>query len=162
VIEHSQLPDVDSLERTRDSLIDVVRRFVDVFNRGELDRVMAMFAENGLYRTFEDEAWRGRQAIRRALAPQFRGVFGRIAFEELDLFVDPVAAKVALRWRCVHDFTARAESTMDDLRRRGWRALYGSFATWEGMDVLHVDAEGRVSEKHTYAKARLPRAHRGR
>jgi len=153
----------ENLSQRRDELVLTVRRFLSAFNDGDLDGSVAMFTEDGLYRTFEGVERRGRAAIRRELAPQFRGVYGRISFTELDLFVDPVSARAALRWRCVHDFRVAAGRGLDDLRRRGWRALYGHVASWEGADILHLEVggAGQVSAKHTYAKARLPLTRRG-
>jgi ketosteroid isomerase-like protein len=146
----------------RDGLIAAVRRFNDAFNRVDLDGAVALFAEDALYSTFEGRERRGRAAIRAELAPQFRGVYGRLTFDELDLYVDVDAAKASLRWRCHHDLRASARRPVDDVRRRAWRALYGRALTWEGMDILHLDrARGLVVAKHTFAKARLPRTRRG-
>lgn len=153
----------ENLSQRRDELVIGVRRFLAAFNDLDLDGSVAMFAEDALYRTFEGVERRGRAAIRRELAPQFRGVYGRISFEELELLVDPVSARAALRWRCVHDLSVPAQRGIDDLRRRAWRALYGDVASWEGADILHLGVGGacHVSAKHTYAKARLPRTRRG-
>jgi ketosteroid isomerase-like protein len=116
---------------------DLVLRFTDAFNRDDLDGVMAFFADHALYDEFNGRQSRGRAAIRAALVPQFRGDYGRIRFHTEDLFVDSRAEKALIRWRC---------SLEKDDRRRSWR----------GLDIIHV-RDGRVTEKHTYAKAEVPR-----
>ena len=116
---------------------DLVLRFTDAFNRDDLDGVMAFFADHALYDEFNGRQSRGRAAIRAALVPQFRGDYGRIRFHTEDLFVDARAEKALIRWRC---------SLEKDDRRRSWR----------GLDIIHV-RDGRVTEKHTYAKAEVPR-----
>ena len=78
----------------------------------------------------------GKQAIREAFAPQFRGDFGRIRFLTEDLFVDPESGKALIRWLCTLE---------SDGRSSGWR----------GLDILRFE-EGLLAEKHTYAKAKVP------
>jgi ketosteroid isomerase-like protein len=122
---------------SRAELEDLVLRFTDAFNRDDLDGVMAFLADDATYDEFNGRRSRGKAAIREAFVPQFRGDYGCIRFHTEDLFVDPGAGRVLIRWRC---------SVEKDGVRRGWR----------GLDVLHV-RDGRISEKHTYAKADVPR-----
>ena len=79
---------------------------------------------------------RGKQAIREAFAPQFRGDFGRIRFQAEDLFVDPESGKALIRWLCTLEREGRSS---------GWR----------GLDILRFE-DGLLAEKHTYAKAEIP------
>jgi ketosteroid isomerase-like protein len=116
---------------------DVVLRFTDAFNRDDLEAVMAFLADDALYDEFNGRQSRGHPAIREAIVPQFRGDFGRIRFHTEDLFVDAAAGKALIRWRCVLEKSGK---------KRAWR----------GLDVLHV-RDGRITEKHTYAKADVPR-----
>jgi len=118
---------------THAELEDLVVRFTDAFNREDLDAVMAFFAEDALYDEFDGGRSRGRDAIRAAFEPQFRGAFGRMRFVTEDLFVDPASGKALIRWLCTLE---------RDGRVRGWR----------GLDFLHV-RDGRIVEKQTYAKA---------
>jgi ketosteroid isomerase-like protein len=117
-------------------LHDLVLRFTEAFNRDDLDAVMALFAEDGIYDEFNGRRSRGKAAIRAAFEPQFRGDHGRIRFEPEDLFVDEAAGKALIRWTC----TVGRE---------------GRVLEWRGLDVLHVK-DGLVAEKHTYAKAERP------
>jgi uncharacterized protein (TIGR02246 family) len=118
-------------------LRDLVLRFTDAFNRDDLEAVMSFMADDAIYDEFNGKRSRGKAAIREAFVPQFRGDFGRIRFHTEDLFVDAGAGKALISWRCSleRDGTARA---------------------WRGLDVIHV-RDGRITEKHTYAKADVPR-----
>jgi uncharacterized protein (TIGR02246 family) len=120
----------------RSQLADLVVRFMDAFNRNDLDAVMAFFAPDGIYDEFNGTSSRGKAAIRAAFEPQFRGDFGKIRFHTEDLFVDAQSGKALIRWEC------RLEANG---RTRGWR----------GLDVLRFE-NGLLKEKHTYAKAPVP------
>ena len=120
----------------RKQLEDLVVRFTDAFNRDDLDGVMSFMAEDAIYDEFNGRRSRGKQAIREAFAPQFRGDFGRIRFQTEDLFVDPESGKALIRWLCT-------------LERDG------QSSGWRGLDILRFE-EGLLAEKHTYAKAEIP------
>ncbi len=132
------MPDSD-----RTALETFVLRFTDAFNRDDLDGVMALMADDAVYDEFNARRSEGKAAIREAFVPQFRGDYGTIRFYPEDLFVDPTpspgatpSGKALIRWRCRLETPAQ---------RREWR----------GLDILHV-ADGRVVEKHTYAKTEVP------
>ena len=122
---------------TRAELEGLAHRFTEAFNREDLDGVMALMAEDAVYDEFTGTRSRGKAAIREAFVPQFRGDFGRIRFHTEDLFADPETGKVLIRWLCTLE-------TGDTTRR------------WRGLDILRFE-EGLVKEKHTYAKADVPR-----
>lgn len=117
----------------RRHLEDLVVRFTDAFNRDDLDEVMSFFADDAIYDEFNGTRHQGREAIRAAFVPQFRGDFGTIRFVTEDLFVDADTGKALIRWECR---LTRGETT------RAWR----------GLDILRFDGD-RLHEKHTYAKA---------
>jgi uncharacterized protein (TIGR02246 family) len=120
----------------RKQLEDLVVRFTEAFNRDDLDGVMSFMAEDAIYDEFNGRLNRGKQAIREALVPQFRGDFGRIRFQTEDRFVDPDTGKALIRWLCT------LESD-------------GQSSAWRGLDILRFE-DGLLAEKHTYAKAKLP------
>jgi ketosteroid isomerase-like protein len=122
---------------SRADLEDLTLRFTAAFNREDLDGVMGFIAEDAVYDQFNGVRSVGKAAIREAFVPQFRGDFGTIRFVTEDCFVDAAAGKSLIRWVCT--------LTRDGLTR-GWR----------GLDVLHF-VDGLVTEKHTYAKADVPR-----
>jgi ketosteroid isomerase-like protein len=118
------------------TLRELTIRFTDAFNRDDLDGVMAMMAEDAVYEEFTGTVSRGKPAIRAAFEPQFRGDFGKMRFETEDLFADAATGRALIRWVC------RLET------RRGP-------AAWRGLDILHFE-DGLVTQKLTYAKAKLP------
>jgi ketosteroid isomerase-like protein len=124
------------LAAERKRIEQLVLDFTEAFNRDDLDGVMSYLADDAVYDEFNGTANRGRAAIRAAFVPQFRGDFGTLRFHTEDLFVDPVAGKALIRWLCTLD------------TRKGP-------AGWRGLDILHV-RDGRIVEKHTYAKAQVP------
>ena len=122
------------MERNR--LEDLVLRFTDAFNRDDLDGVLSFMADDAIYDEFNGRRSRGKQAIREAFVPQFRGDFGKIRFRTEDLFVDPASGKALIRWLCVLEKDGQSQA-------------------WRGLDILHFES-GLVAEKHTYAKAEVP------
>src|SRR6185369_3845308 len=112
------------------------------FNRDDLDAVMAYFADDAIYEEFNGRRNVGKAAVREAFVPQFRGDYGKIRFAPEDVFVapsgegDPPSGKAMISWRCCLEH--------GPLRKE-----------WRGLDVLHVE-QGRIIEKHTYAKAQVP------
>ena len=120
----------------RDELIDLTRRFVDAFNREDLDAVMEFFADDAIYDEFNGRRNVGKDAIRAAFKPQFSGAFGAMRFLDEDLFADAESGKVMASWRCA-------------------LAIKGEPTSWRGLDLLHF-ADGKITAKLTYAKAKAP------
>jgi len=121
----------------RERLVALTLDFTEAFNRDDLDAVVACFAGDGVYEEFDGKASRGPEAIRAAFAPQFRGDFGVVRFHREDLFVDPEANKAMISWTC--------------RLTKGERS-----AGWQGLDLIHFDAAGKIVRKLTYAKAEKP------
>jgi ketosteroid isomerase-like protein len=122
---------------TRAAFADLVLRFTEAFNQEDLDLVMSFMADDAVYDQFNGTRAEGKAAIRAAFVPQFRGDFGVMRFLTEDLFVDLESGKALIRWVCT--------LTVGGVER-GWR----------GLDVLRFE-NGLVTEKHTYAKADVPR-----
>jgi uncharacterized protein (TIGR02246 family) len=145
----------------RRGLEELVTRFCDAFNRDDLDAVMAHFAEDALYETFDGQRCRGKAEIRAAFAPQFRGDFGQIRFLTEGMVLDEAAGKAVLTWRCQHEIAqVRGLPGLTGLRQALYRGLYGRTFGWYGLDVLHFSG-GLLKEKRTYAQAKLPLVRRG-
>lgn len=114
--------------------------FTEAFNREDIDAVMSYFAADAIYDEFNDIRHVGRDAIRRAFEPQFAGRFGRMRFHTEDMFLDVAAGKALIRWTL----------TLEEPHRQG---------AYRGLDILHFEG-GKLTEKHTYCKARVPFIHK--
>lgn len=125
------------MAHTRESLAAVTASFMNAFNTNDLDGVMAHFAADGVYEEFNGRLAEGADAVRAALAPQFEGAFGEMKFLDEDLMVDPEAGKVMASWRCTLE-------------------MKGQPTSWRGLDAMTFDADGKVTHKLTYAKAKAP------
>jgi ketosteroid isomerase-like protein len=120
----------------RAALERLVIDFTEAFNREDIDEVMSYFAEDAVYDEFNGRRNVGRTAIRAAFVPQFRGDFGTMRFHTEDMFLDVDAGKALIRWLL----------TLEEAERQG---------AYRGLDILHF-RDGKLVEKHTYAKAEIP------
>ena len=142
------------------SISRLVDDFTASFNRNDLDAVMAAFAEGAEYRPGDGAIHRGREAIRRAFAPQFAGAFGAMRFDAEDRLVDEAARKAALRWVCRHDFSGEHGRGMSRWLKLLVGARHGTRVGWRGVDVFHFDVAGKITGKFTYANYGRPRLER--
>jgi len=120
----------------RAALERLVIDFTEAFNREDIDEVMSYFAEGAIYDEFNGARSEGRAAIRAAFEPQFAGAFGTMRFHTEDVFLDVAAGKALIRWTLTLEEPARA-------------------GAYRGLDILHF-AGGKLTEKHTYCKAKVP------
>ncbi len=118
----------------RAALAKLVIDFTEAFNREDIDGVMSYFADDAIYDEFNGVRHEGKAAIRAAFEPQFSGKYGVIRFLEEDRFIDVENGKAMISWTCTLE---------TDQGPAGWR----------GLDLLYF-ANGKLSEKHTYAKAK--------
>ena len=138
-------------------IAQVLARFNQAFNRLDLDEVMTFFADDAVYDPGDGTRHRGRAAIRRAFAPQFAGAFGAMRFDVEDELVDERAGKAAVRWVCRHDLGGDAGRRMRPWLRALVRLRHGPRVRWQGVDVFHFDADGKINGKYTYAGYDRPR-----
>jgi ketosteroid isomerase-like protein len=120
----------------RQLLHDLTTRFMDAFNRNDLDTVMSFFTDDAVYDEFNGKRNKGKAAIRAVFTPQFTGAFGSMQFLDEDLFIDPDTGKVMASWRCT-------------------LSVKGQPTSWRGLDLLHFRGE-KLVQKLTYAKAKVP------
>jgi uncharacterized protein (TIGR02246 family) len=125
---------MSGLNRTQLAELNV--RFADAFNRDDLDGVMAFFTDDAVYVEFNGKHNRGKEEIRQAFEPQFRGDFGPVRFHPEDFFVDEEAGKALARWRCTLELDGKPQE-------------------WEGLDIFHFESH-LIKEKRTYAQAPIP------
>ena len=123
-------------DAAREALERLVIDFTEAFNREDIDEVMSYFADGAVYDEFTGVRNEGLAAIRKAFEPQFAGAFGRMRFHTEDMFLDVAAGKALIRWTL----------TLEEETRAG---------AYRGLDILHF-RDGKLTEKHTYCKARIP------
>lgn len=124
----------------RTDLEKLVIDFTEAFNHEDIDEVMSYFAEDAIYDEFNDIRHEGTDAIRAAFIPQFSGKYGRMRFHTEDLFLDVDGGKALIRWVL----------TIEEETRQG---------AYRGLDILHFE-NGKLVEKHTYCKAKIPFIHK--
>lgn len=120
----------------RQLLHHLTTRFIEAFNRNDLDTVMSFFTDDAVYDEFNGKRNEGKAAIRAAFTPQFTGAFGSMQFRDEDLFIDSDTGKVMASWRCT-------------------LSVKGQPTSWRGLDLLHFRGE-KLVQKLTYAKAKVP------
>lgn len=142
------------------AITTLLDRLTEAFNHGDLDAVMAAFAEDAEYLPGDGSVHRGRAAIRAAFAPQFSGAYGAMRFDLIDRVIDEPARKATLRWICRHDLGGAHGRRVSRALRWLVRARHGSRVGWHGVDVYHFDAAGKITGKYTYAGYTRPRLER--
>ncbi len=139
-----------------DGIRACVDRFMQTFNDGDLEAMLACLAEGALYCEIEGAEHRGKSAIRRAFAPQFAGELGKIRFDVTEVVVDPDARKAAVTWICRMDVRGEHGSNVPLHMRLLLSLVYGGRFGFRGVDVLHFDDEGKVTAKLAHSKAGRP------
>ena len=120
----------------RDELIALTNKFVDAFNRMDLDDVVAFFTEDGIYEDSTGGRHVGHAAIRNAFEPLVGGSRGKIRFDGEDVFVETDSGKVLASWRL-------------NLNKDG------AVSVIRGIDVLEFD-EDKLKKKMAYMKVDKP------
>ncbi len=113
-------------------LYAITLKFLDAFNRNDLDDVMSYFTEDAVYDELHGKINEGRDAIREAFVPQFEGKYGKMEFIEDDTFIDPETGKVMSGW------TVHMEND-------------GTPVSLKGLDLLHFEGD-KIVRKQTFVK----------
>lgn len=121
--------------QNRAELSDLVDRFVDAFNRQNMEDVMSFFAEQAVYKDSSGKTHQGKAAISKAFVPVLDGSIGDILFDGEDRFIDEETGKVMDSWT-LHMF--RGEGAEKE-------------RTMMGLDLLHFE-EGKLVRKITYKR----------
>ena len=133
-------------------ITETIKKYMDAFNANDLDTVMTCFNDDAIYQPGDGKTHRGKAEIRAAFEPQFNGVWGALRWDEHDRIFDVENRKMAIRYVCRVDIS--------DTKPRGLRMLYRGIVTrlfvgkrfgWQGVDVFHFDADGKIKEKYTYS-----------
>ena len=117
-------------------LYAITLKFLDAFNRNDLDDVMSYFTDDAVYEELHGNINAGKAAIRAAFEPQFDGKYGRMEFVEDDTFIDPGAGKIMSSW-ILH------------------MEPEGSATKLEGLDLLYFKGD-KIHRKRTFVKQAEP------
>lgn len=79
-------------------LHDITGRFVEAFNRHDLDVVMSFFTDDAWFEDGLGNIFEGKEAIRAALSPLLSGARGQIKFRGEDYFANAEKNKVMTSW----------------------------------------------------------------
>ena len=120
----------------RAELVKLTARFVDAFNRQNLDDVVSFFSEDAIYEDGRGGSHTGHTAIRAAFEPLLNGARGRIRFDEEDFFTEVDTDKVMASWRLHME-------------------INGKPASMRGLDLLHFKGD-RLVRKLAYCKSASP------
>jgi hypothetical protein len=130
---------------------DTITKFLDAFNTNDLDRVMTFFSDEAVYEPGDGKTHRGKAEIRAAFEPQFNGAFGAMRFDERDMVIDVENRKAAFRWVCRHDIShAKPRGLVWFLRGIYIRLVLGKRFGWQGVDIFHFDADGKIKGVFSY------------
>ncbi len=132
-------------------IIETITKFTDAFNVNDLDRVMTFFSDDAVYEPGDGKVHRGKAEIRAAFEPQFDYAFGAMRFDERDMVIDIENRKAAFRWVCRHDISQmKPRGLVMTLLKIVAPLVYGEKFGWQGVDIFHFDADGKIKGKFTY------------
>jgi len=132
-------------------IIETITKFIDAFNVNDLDRAMTFFSDDAVYEPGDGKTHRGKAEIRAAFEPQFDYALGAMRFDERDMVIDIENRKAVFRWVCRHDISQMKPRGLSmTLLRIVARLVYGDKFGWQGLDVFHFDANGKIKGKFTY------------
>jgi uncharacterized protein (TIGR02246 family) len=130
---------------------DTITKYMDAFNANDLDRVMKFFSDDAIYEPGDGKTHRGKAEIYAAFEPQFRGCWGAMRFDEHERLIDVANRTVTIRWVCRHDMSqAKSTGLVMTFKQMILRLVKGNRFGWQGLDVIHFDANGKFKEKYTY------------
>jgi len=133
-------------------VIETLMKYWDAFNAYDLDTVMTCFSDGAVYQPGDGKTHRGKAEIRAAFEPQFDYAFGAMRFDELDRVIDVENRKVTIRYVCRHDISQMKPRGLSmALLKIVVRLVYGDRFGWQGVDIFHFDADGKIKGKFTYA-----------
>jgi hypothetical protein len=132
-------------------IVESIKKYWDAFNANDLDTVMTCFSDDAIYQPGDGKTHKGKAEIRAAFEPQFNAAFGSMRFEELDRLIDVENRKIAIRYICQHDISHMKPRGLGMTIRKIYAGLIGRERFgWQGVDVFHFDAGGKIKEKYSY------------
>jgi len=133
-------------------IIETITRYWDAFNANDLNRVMTFFSDDAVYQPGDGKTHKGKAEIRAAFEPQFDYALGAMRFDEVDRLFDVENRKLTIRYICRHDISQMKPRGLSmALLKIVARLVYGERFGWQGVDIFHFDANGKIKGKFTYA-----------
>ncbi len=133
-------------------IVETIQKYWEAFNANDLDIVMTCFSDDAIYQPGDGKTHKGKAEIRAAFEPQFNGAYGAMRFDEHDRIIDVENRKMAIRYVCRHDISQmKPRGLVMALLKIVAPLVYGEKFGWQGVDVFHFDAEGKIKEKYTYS-----------
>jgi ketosteroid isomerase-like protein len=133
-------------------IVETIKKYLDAFNANDLDTVMTCFSDDAIYQPGDGKTHRGKAEIRAAFEPQFNGAYGAMRFDEHDRIIDVENRKMAIRYVCRHDISdTKPRGLVMFFRGIVTRLFVGKRFGWQGVDVFHFDADGKIKEKYSYS-----------
>lgn len=120
----------------RSELVDLTERFVDAFNKMDIDGVVSFFSDDAVYEDSRGGSHTGPAAIRQAFTPLVGGAMGQIRFDAEDLFMEEDTGKVMASWKLNME-------------------VDGKSVVVRGLDCLHFRGD-KLVRKLAYMKAATP------
>lgn len=125
----------------RERTVEALERWLRAWDEGDLDGVVALFAEDAVFESWSGARLVGRDAIREAWRDWF-GAEPPPRFEREALVVDPSGTEAAFAWR--YEGPPLGEAGGERVERR------------RGIDLIRLE-NGMITEKTTYTKTVLER-----
>jgi len=133
-------------------IVETIKKYWEAFNANDLDIVMTCFSDDAIYQPGDGKTHKGKAGIRTAFEPQFNGAYGAMRFDEHDRIIDVENRKLTIRYVCRHDISQmKPRGLVMALLKIVAPLVYGEKFGWQGVDVFHFDAEGKIKEKYTYS-----------
>ena len=133
-------------------IVETIKKYWEAFNANDLDIVMTCFSDDAIYQPGDGKTHKGKAEIRTAFEPQFNGAYGAMRFDEHDRIIDVENRKLTIRYVCRHDISQmKPRGLFMSLGKILLRLVYGEKFGWQGVDVFHFDAEGKIKEKYSYS-----------
>jgi uncharacterized protein (TIGR02246 family) len=130
---------------------DTITKLTEAFNDYDFDRIMTFFTDDAVYVAGDGKTYRGKKEIRAAFQGHFNGEFGDIRFDTHDRIIDAENRRAASPWVCRHDIShSKPGGIASALRAATVRLVIGNKFGWEGVDLFHFDANGKITGKFTY------------
>ncbi|MBW2061941.1 MAG: nuclear transport factor 2 family protein [Deltaproteobacteria bacterium] len=121
---------------SREEIKEAMAQWGHAWDNHDLDGVMELFHEDGLFENWTGGRAQGREALRQAWTPWFAD-HGGFKFTAEDLFIDETEQKLLYQWHL--DWPSTEKNYEGKPERR------------YGVDVIHFK-DGKIIRKSTYSR----------